>query len=164
MKKLVPSRLPLVVQASGRLSGRVLGAAEPGHLPAARAERRMLPFLRRVHERPAHLAGAPDEDVGKIPARPALVEVQLPRAVRPPSVDEPLPVDVADVPVRTGPHEPDRHHILVPPALQRAPVKEPTTRVVSFRATDAQYAPIDAYMRATGCCQQEAVLALISRP
>ena len=99
----------------------ILRSARPQPRPptATDAERSEFEHRRLVH--PSLLAAfAAHDEFTEVAARPTLVEPQLAPAVVLEIVDEPLPVEVVDVPLRTGAHEPGGYN--------RAAL-EPTLRV-----------------------------------
>jgi hypothetical protein len=57
------------------------------------------------------LALATNDKVGEVPARPTLIEPELPPTIVCDSVNEAVPVEVVHVPLRAGAHEASSYNV-----------------------------------------------------
>ena len=69
------------------------------------------------HNRLPLPTGAAHPDLTEIAARAALLHVELASALGVPPMHEEIPVDITQVPARTGANEPHRHHLPFPAIL-----------------------------------------------
>jgi hypothetical protein len=98
---------------------------EPGTRAIAQPKRTLLLKRGLGHAAVGMAALAANPDLGKITTRPPLVDPQLPtlsRAIALTAVHEIIPVNVPNVAVAAGAHEPDRHD----GSLLSVPVEKPS--------------------------------------